>query len=100
MDRELEEQIEDIITKATKDLKTRILRVVIRNQTKLLKDQAREFKSGTVSTARPRVVETTRSTGGRKSTEPKESSSSKNKKVAKKDDKYHSDSDSDGYYSD
>lgn len=88
MDRELEEQIDELIQKATKELKTRICRVVIRHQNKLLKEQAREFKSigGAVPSRR-----------GRK--DVKESSSSKTKKVDKKDDKYYSDSDSDGYYS-
>jgi hypothetical protein len=85
MDRELEEQIDELIHKATKDLKTRICRVVIRHQNKLLKVQAREFKS---KGAPPSL---------RFSKTLKESSNTKNS--AKKDDKYHSDSDSDGYYS-
>jgi hypothetical protein len=90
MDRELEEQIDELINKATKDLKSRICRVVIRNQNKLLKDQAREFKTSGGGPPPPR----------RKAFVQKEStSSSKPKKDAKKDDKYHSDSDSDGYYS-
>ena len=95
MDRELEEQIDSIIQKATKDLKTRICRVVVRHQNKLLKDQAREFKTTTgaaprrVSTA---VVPSTSRTSTTKASSGKKSS-------AKKDSKYHSDSDSDGYYS-
>ena len=89
MDRELEEQIDELIQKATKDLKTRICRVVIRHQNKLLKDQARELKSG-IGTAHSH-----RGLKGVKSS----ASSSKTKKAVKKDDKYHSDSDSDGYYS-
>lgn len=47
MDRELEDQIDTLITKATKDLKTRILRVVTRYNNKVLKQQARELKSST-----------------------------------------------------
>ena len=90
MDRELEEQIDELIQKATKDLKTRICRVVIRHQNKLLKDQARELKSG---------IGTAPSRRGLKGVKESSASSSKTKKADKKDDKYHSDSDSDGYYS-
>lgn len=95
MDRELEEQIDDLIHKATKDLKTRIGRVVSRHQSKLLKDQARELKSGGGATT-SRKSTTTASTSGRGKTVV--SSNSKPSKT-KKDSKYHSDSDSDGYYS-
>lgn len=90
MDRELEEQIDELIQKATKDLKTRICRVVIRHQNKLLKDQARELKSG---------IGTAPSRRGLKGVKESSASSSNTKKAVKKDDKYHSDSDSDGYYS-
>lgn len=90
MDRELEEQIDELIQKATKDLKTRICRVVIRHQNKLLKDQARELKSGSGTAPSRR---------GLKGVKESSASSSKTKKAVKKDDKYHSDSDSDGYYS-
>jgi hypothetical protein len=89
MDRELEEQIDELIQKATKDLKTRICRVVIRHQNKLLKDQARELKSG---------IGTAPSRRGLKGVKESSASSSNTKKAVKKDDKY-SDSDSDGYYS-
>ena len=88
MDRELEEQIDELIHKATKDLKTRIVRIVVRHQTKLLKEQARELKAS--GTAPRKVV------AGRGKT----SSEGRGKSSAKKDSKYHSDSDSDGYYSD
>ena len=90
MDHELEEQIDELIQKSTKDLKTRICRVVIRHQNKLLKDQARELKSG---------IGTAPSRRGLKGVKESSASSSKTKKADKKDDKYHSDSDSDGYYS-
>lgn len=90
MDRELEEQIDELIQKSTKDLKTRICRVVIRHQNKLLKDQARELKSGSGTAPYRR---------GLKGVKESSVSSSKTNKVVKKDDKYHSDSDSDGYYS-
>lgn len=97
MDRELEEQIEDLIQKATKDLKTRIVRVVSRHQTKLLREQARELKTGGGSTTtRKSTSAAPPSTGGRGKTAPVASKSSKSKKETK----YHSDSDSDGYYSD
>ena len=82
MDRELEDQIEDLIIKATKDLKTRISRIVVRHQTKLLKEQARGLKSASVA---PRKTST---------------ATSSSVKTSKKDSKYHSDSgsDSDDYY--
>ena len=91
MDRDLDEQIDELINKATKDLKTKISRVVVKHQSKLLKDQARELKGGgggtsvRVPTAR-RVPE--RRAPERRDTEAKRHSS-----------KY-SDSDSEGYYSD
>lgn len=102
MDRELEEQIDELIHKATKDLKTRLVRVVSRHQAKLLKDQARDLKSGTTggttsSTTRKTVNTVAPVNGGRgKSVTATSEKSAK----SKKDSKYHSDSDSDGYYSD
>ena len=90
MDRELEEQIDDIIHKATKDLKTRIARIVVRHQTKLLKEQARELKSGASTNTRKT---NTSSDNGRK-----QQSKVSSRNNSKKDSKY-SDSDSDGYYS-
>jgi hypothetical protein len=96
MDRELEEQIDDIIHKATKDLKTRVVRVITRHITKTLKEQAREFRTGcdvkNTSKVSSDKVRITSSSGGTKNT-----SSLKNKKSTKNT-KYYSDSDSD-YYS-
>lgn len=86
MDRELEEQIDELIKKATKDLTTRISRVVIRHQNKLLKEKARDIKNG-VDNRRCRKEPVTKVY------------STKEKKHDRKDGKYHSDSDSDGYYS-
>ena len=94
MDHELEEQINELITKANKDLKTRIVRIVVRHQNKLLKDQARELKAG--SSAPNRKTVDVQQTSGRKSNQKVSSK----KSSSKKDSKYHSDSDSDGYYSD
>jgi hypothetical protein len=97
MDRELEEQIDDLINKSIKDLKTRILRIVVRNQNKLLKDQARELKNGTstgtsvASSRKPAEPSNTRKSN--------QKVTSSRKSSTKKDSKY-SDSDSDGYYSD
>jgi hypothetical protein len=54
MDPEIEQQIDELIHKSTKDLKNRIVRLVVRHQNKLLKDQARELKSGQVSTVSKR----------------------------------------------
>ena len=91
MDRELEQQIDEIINKATKDLKSRIARIVIRHQNKLLKDQARELKSG-VSSLSTRKGKSEASSSNKNTT-------SKVDKSLKKDGKYHNDSDTDGYYS-
>jgi len=84
MDRELEEQIDSIIQKATKDLKTRIVRIAIRHQNKLLKNQAREFKTPSAP---------------RRSTQPPVRQITQKTSRKSKDSKYHSDSDTDGYYS-
>ena len=92
MDHELEQQIDELINKVTKDLKTKILRTVVRHQNKLLKDQARELKTG-VSTQSARKVKT-----DGVSSNKNQLSSSKGKST-KKDNKYHNDSDTDGYYS-
>jgi hypothetical protein len=90
MDRELEEQIDDLINKATKDLKSKILRIFIRTQNKLLKDQARDFKGGCGQTRKPLATST------KKSHSTKELPTKKSY-VSKKD--KGSDSDSDEYYS-
>ena len=91
MDRELEQQIDEIINKSSKDLKSRISRIVVRHQTKLLKDQARELKSG-VSALSTRK-------GKSESSSSNKNTTSKVDKSTKKDDKYRNDSDTDGYYS-
>jgi hypothetical protein len=69
MDNDLEEQIDTLIKKATKDLKTRLLRVVGKHQTKLLKEQARDLKNvstlpkrGRKATVKPVPVKNSRST--------------------------------------
>lgn len=83
MDRELEEQIEDLINKSNKDLKTRIMRIVMRHHNKILKEQVRELKNTGISShksTRGRVV-------AKEPTTYKKSTS-----------KYHSESESD-YYS-
>lgn len=98
MDRELEQQIDELIQKSTKDLKARICRAVTKSFNKALKDQAKELKNGAgassttgSSTAkRGRKVEQTG-----KSTTTGSSSSSKGRGQAKND-SY----DSDEYYSD
>lgn len=45
MDTEIEQQINDLINKSVHELKNRILRIVLRNQNKLLKEQERKIKS-------------------------------------------------------
>ena len=77
MDRELEEQIDEIIQKTTKDLKLKILKIVLKNQNKILKEQARELKGGSITTRKSSCKE----------------SLTKKSAVSKKD------SDSDAYYS-
>lgn len=95
MDRELEEQIDDLIHKSTKDLKSRICRLVSKHETKLLKQQARDLKSGPAPVTKKQTVPPSRkSDRGDRVTDKGVSS-----RPVKKDDKYHSDSDSDGYYS-
>ena len=94
MDREIEEQIDDLIYKSTKDLKARIMRAVIKHQNKLLKEQARELKSSGSGTRKAPTEQTSSVSGRRKSNQTVTS-----KKSSRKDSKYHSDSDSDGYYS-
>ena len=89
MDRELEEQIDELIQKTIKDLKLKMVRIVLKNQNKLLKEQARELKAGPTA---PR-----KSNGdGKKSSTTKESSTKKSSSSNKKG----NDSDSDRYYSD
>ena len=92
MDRELEEQIDELIQKNSKDLKTKILRIVLRTQNKLLKEQARELKGGGTTVRKPVAS----SVGTRKSS-TKESSNKKSSSTKK--DRGESDSESDRYYS-
>jgi hypothetical protein len=82
MDRELEEQIDEIVSKSIKDLKTKIYRIVIKHQTKVNKDKARELKSESI---------TARSRSNKEVIQKVTSSNTGNKK---KNDKYYSDSDS------
>ena len=102
MDRELEEQIDELIHKSTKDLKTRIIRIVVRHQNKLLKEQAREFKSAGSSAHRKDSVSSAHRKDSVSSAHHKDvvSSGGKGKASSKKESKYHSHSDSDSYYSD
>ena len=71
----------------------RIVRIVVRHQNKLLKQQARDLKTGAPTTHRAPTTATASTGGSDKRRAPKKASSSK------KDTKYYSDSDSDGYYS-
>jgi len=56
MNNELEEQIDELFNKTMKDLKSKICRLVIKNQTKLLKEQAKDIKTGL--TTRKSVIST------------------------------------------
>ena len=85
MDRDLEDRIDILVQKATKDLKTRIVREVTRSMNKALKEQARGLKSSGGATSKT----------VRKATA---SSSEQSTKSLMSKDKYGSDSDD--YYSD
>lgn len=98
MDRELEQQIDELINKVTKDLKTKILRTVVKHQNKLLKDQARELKTG-VSAQSAQSAQSARKVKTDSVSSNKNQLSSSKGKSTKKDNKYHNDSDTDGYYS-
>ena len=52
MDRDLEDRIDILVQKATKDLKTRIVREVTRSMNKALKEQARGLKSSGGATSK------------------------------------------------
>lgn len=87
MDSELEDQIDALINKSVKDLRTRIVRVVARHTNKSLKAQARELKKG--PTARK----------GRQVAAGRKGGSTATRKTDPR--RYHSDStDSEDYYSD
>ena len=51
MDNELEQQIDELIQKTAKDLKVKICRIVSKQQTKIVKDHARQLKSRKVPTS-------------------------------------------------
>ena len=93
MDKELDEQINDVINKATKDLKLKIMRVVTRHQNKLLKEQARALKINGVSSHKPLRVKSKDAVN--KDHVNKEFFISKKKST----NRYHNNSESD-YYSD
>jgi hypothetical protein len=90
MDRELEEQIDEIIQKVTKDLKIKISRVVVKHQTKILKDQARDLGCIPSRKGKSTVSQTVKNTG---------KSTRKDDRKDDRKDKKNSDSDTDGYYS-
>ena len=103
MESELEQQIDELIQKFTKDLKTKILRVVYRHQNKLLKDQARDLKGGAAPSASRKgkssgtVSSSTKGSSG--GSGGSGGSGTSRGRTSKKDDKNHNDSDTDGYYS-
>jgi hypothetical protein len=101
MDTELEKQIDELICKSNKDLKTRIMRLVTRHQNKLLKEQARELKKSSTS----RKLETKNSSrdsretrNSRDSRDSRETRNSRETRISRKDTPVYSDSESD-YYS-
>jgi hypothetical protein len=88
MNNELEEQIDELFNKTMKDLKSKISRLVIKNQTKVLKEQAKDIKSGL--TTRKSLI----STLPTKNNSSKESS---NKKYHNRKHDRDSESDSNGF---
>lgn len=88
MDKELEEQINVLIEKLTGDFKSKLIKLVLKHESKIVKEHIKEFKqnNGSSSARKPckRVV-------GDKG----------DKKVAKgkKNEKYQSESDGSDYYS-
>ena len=90
MDRELEEQIDEVVNKTIKDLKLKISKLVVKNQNKILKEQAKELKTNGLQTSR----KTNPPAPVRKNSN-KESKRESHKKSYKDD----SDSDSKGDYS-
>lgn len=81
MDRDLEEQIDEIIQKTTREFKSKIVKIIIKNQNKLLKDQARELKENVLNN---RKSITNNISNGRKPS-TKESSLKKSSFAVKKD---------------
>jgi hypothetical protein len=81
MYKEIEGQIDALVQKSNKDLKTRIMRLITRQTNKILKDHERQFKNKSSSSREKKQVKT---------------SHTKNKPKKKYSD---SESDSDGYYS-
>ena len=81
-DNELEDQLDEVIQKTIKDLKTRISRIVTKHVNRLLKNQSREFKESVAKKADP----------------PKRrSNNDRNDRNDRNDKKEHSDNESDEY---
>jgi len=89
MDRELEEQIDEVVNKTIKDLKLKISKLVVKNQNKILKEQAKELKTNGLQTSRKTNPAPVR----------KNSNKESNRESHKKSYKDDSDSDSKGDYS-
>jgi hypothetical protein len=100
MDQILEQQINELIEKTTNDLKLKICKLVVKSQTKLIKDHEKELKSNGVNQRErgEKVERTERGTDRttdrttEKRTDKNQKSKVTNKKVMK-----NSDTDSDCY---
>ena len=84
MERDLEEQIDELFQKTNRELKSKIVKIIIRSQNKLLKDQARELK-GSLNNRKPII----NISNGKKSTKE----SSLKKSSGRKDTEGNTDSD-------
>lgn len=95
MDIELEEQIDELIRKTTKDLKTKVCRLINRYQSKLTKQHTRELKLALKGIpVKKEAVEKPRHR------ERKTSRDSTNSKKSSRNDKTYDDSESESdYYS-
>lgn len=88
MDRDLEDKIDTLIQKATTELKTRIVREVTRSMNRVLKEQARELKSGGDGTATKRGRKVTASSSDKTSSKSTKSGKSKDMHGSDSDDYY------------
>ena len=100
MDQILEQQINELIEKTTNDLKLKICKLVVKSQTKLIKDHEKELKSNGVNQRErgekvekgEKVERTERGEKVERGTDKNQKAKVTNKKVRK-----HSDTDSDCY---
>ena len=96
MDQVLEQQINELIEKTTNDLKLKICKLVVKSQTKLIKDHEKELKSNGVN-QRERGEKVERTERGADRTVERGTDKNQKSKVTTKKVRKHSDTDSDCY---